>query len=89
MFGELPAYGFFIRHARGVEPTNVSVGFMREDLRPAFHLEDVRTATLLGVSAQKVEGIPTFVLKMVEDFTVRASRPVPDTRVERTELKRF
>jgi polygalacturonase len=89
MFGELPAYGLFIRHARGVELTNVSVGFMREDLRPAFHLEDVRGATLLGVSAQKVEGVPTFVLKNVEDFTVRASRPVPDTRVERTESKRF
>jgi polygalacturonase len=89
MFGELPAYGFFIRHARGVEMTNVSVGFMLADLRPAFHLEDVRGASFLGVSAQKVEGVPTFHLKNVEDFTVRASRPVPDTSVERTMLKRF
>lgn len=89
MFGELPAYGFFIRHARGVELTNVEVGFMTEDLRPAFHLEDVRTATFLGVAAQKAADVPTFVLKNVEDFSVRSSRPVPDTRVERTEMKRF
>ena len=89
MFGELPAYGFFIRHARGVELSNVEVGFMTEDLRPAFHLEDVRGATFLGVAAQKAADVPTFVLKMVEDFSVRDSRPVPDTRVERTELKRF
>jgi polygalacturonase len=89
MFGELPAYGFFIRHARGVELSNVEVGFMSEDLRPAFHLEDVRGATFTGVAAQKVEGVPTFVLKNVEDFSVRLSRPVPDTRVERTESKRF
>jgi polygalacturonase len=89
MFGELPAYGFFIRHARGVELSNVEVGFMTEDLRPAFHLEDVRNATFLGVAAQKAADVPTFVLKNVEDFSVRNSRPVPDTRVERTELKRF
>ncbi|HEV2860841.1 MAG TPA: glycoside hydrolase family 28 protein [Pyrinomonadaceae bacterium] len=89
MFGDLPAYGFFIRHARGVELSNVTVGFMREDLRPAFHLEDVRGAVFHAVTAQKIEGVPTFVLKNVEDFTVRQSRPVSDTRVERTELKRF
>ncbi|HEX8070257.1 MAG TPA: glycoside hydrolase family 28 protein [Pyrinomonadaceae bacterium] len=89
MFGELPAYGFFIRHARGVELSNVEVGFMAEDLRPAFHLEDVRGANFLGVAAQKAGDAPTFVLKNVEDFTVRQSRPVPDTRVERTDSKRF
>jgi hypothetical protein len=89
MFGVLPAYGLFIRHARGVELSNVEVGFMTDDLRPAFHLEDVRGATFLGVAAQKVEGVPTFVLKNVEDFTVRQSRPVSDTRVERAESKKF
>ncbi len=89
MFGELPAYGFFIRHARGVELSNVEVGFMTEDLRPAFHLEDVRGATFRGVAAQKAADVPTFVLKNVEDFNVRDSRPVADTRVERAESKKF
>lgn len=89
MFGEIPAYGFFIRHARGVELSNVEVGFMMEDLRPAFHLEDVRNATFLGVAAQKAADVPTFVLKNVEDFNVRNSRPVLDTRIERTESKKF
>ncbi|HWS89654.1 MAG TPA: glycoside hydrolase family 28 protein [Pyrinomonadaceae bacterium] len=89
MFGDLPAYGFFIRHARNVELSNVEVRFMTEDLRPAFHLEDVRGASFHGVSAQKAADVPTFVLKNVEDFTVRNSRPVPDTRVERAESKRF
>jgi hypothetical protein len=49
----------------------------------------VRGATFLGVAAQKAADVPTFVLKNVEDFSVRNSRPVPDTRVERTESKRF
>lgn len=89
MFGELPAYGFFIRHARGVELSNVEVGFMSEDLRPAFHLEDVRGANFRGVAAQKAADVPMFVLKNVEDFNLRDSRPAPDTRVERAESKRF
>ena len=89
MVGENPAYGFFKRHARGGELSNVEGGFMTEDLRPAFHLEDVKGANFLGVAAQKADDVPTFVLKMVEDFTVRNSRPVPDTRVERTESKKF
>jgi polygalacturonase len=89
MFGELPAYGFFIRHARGVELSNVEVGFMAEELRPAFHLEDVRGAIFTGVAAQKAADVPTFVLKNVEDFSVRNSRTVADTHVERTEMKRF
>ena len=89
MFGELPAYGFFIRHARGIELSNVEVGFMKEDLRPAFYLDDVRGANFVSVVAQKVEGVPTFILKNVEDFSIRQSRPVPDTRIERTEQKRF
>ena len=89
MFGEMPAYGLFIRHARGVELDNVAVGFLRDDLRPAFLLEDVAGADFFHVAAQKVQGAPTFALKNVEDFTVRQSRPVLDTRVERAEQKKF
>ena len=54
MFGVLPAYGFFIRHAKGVELTNVDVGFMQEDRRPAFVLEHVAGAGFQHVKAQKV-----------------------------------
>jgi hypothetical protein len=53
MFGMLPAYGFFIRHARGIELNNVEVGFMKEDRRPAFVLESVKSADFQHVKAQK------------------------------------
>jgi polygalacturonase len=89
MFGVLPAYGFFIRHARGIELDNVSVSFLNDDARPAFQLEDVTGADFFHVAAQKSGDAPTFVLKNVADFEVRQSRPVADTRVERAEKKRF
>jgi len=89
MFGEMPAYGFFVRHVRGLEMSDVQVSFMAEDLRPAFVLSDVRDAEFRNVRAQLTQGVPTFILKNVEDFGVRQSRPVPDTQLERVTLKKF
>ena len=89
MFGEMPAYGFFVRHVRGLEMSDVQVSFLSEDLRPAFVLEDVRGADFRHVRAQLAPGVPAFSLKNVEDFSVRQSRPVPDTVLGRVTLKRF
>ena len=87
MFGMLPAYGFFIRHARGIELNNVEVGFMKEDRRPAFVLESVKSADFQHVKTQKAEGVPSFVLVKVENFTVHASPITPDARLEKVERK--
>src|SRR5207249_4429435 len=39
MFGDTPAYGFFIRHATGIQMHNVAVTYMNEDARPPFVLD--------------------------------------------------
>jgi len=36
MFGELPAWGFYVRHAKGIEFKNVKVTIESDDYRPAF-----------------------------------------------------
>ena len=89
MFGVLPAYGFYVRHAAGITFDGVHVGFMRDDARPAFVLDDVRGAELHGVAAQKVAGVPTFVLRDVEEIRVTRSRPVADTYVAKAERRSF
>ncbi|HEX8774112.1 MAG TPA: glycoside hydrolase family 28 protein [Pyrinomonadaceae bacterium] len=89
MFGVLPAYGFYIRHAKGVEISNVEVSYLKEEERPAFVLEDVKGVDFFRVKAQKTEGVPTFSLKNVSDFSVQQSVPVADTRLERVEQKKF
>lgn len=83
MFGEIPAYGFFIRHVKGIEMNNVEVSFMKEDLRPAFMLNDVKGADFQHVKAQGVSAVPIFALKNVENFSTHECRPVADTRLER------
>ncbi|MFJ7214859.1 glycoside hydrolase family 28 protein [Amycolatopsis sp. NPDC098790] len=81
MFGTLPAYGFFIRHARGIGLDNVDVRFGAPDTRPAFVARDVADLDVHHCRADKVAGTPTFVLDDVDDFRVSDGRPVPEAKV--------
>ncbi len=79
MFGPMPAYGFFIRHARDVQLSNIEIRVEKKDFRPAFVLDDVKGADFIHVKAQPAAGVRTFALANVSDFSVNLSRPVPDT----------
>lgn len=87
MFGVLPAYGFFIRHAEGIEMDNVEVHVLKEDRRPAFVLQDVTDADFFHVEADRADGIPMFVLQEVTGFRVGQSDAVPDTTLEQAKQK--
>jgi len=79
MFGLLPAYGLFVRHARNVTVDNVEVSFAQADERPAVVLVDVTGAEFARVKAQRAGGAPLFVLRGVRDFAAHDCRDVPDT----------
>jgi polygalacturonase len=89
MFGELPAYGFFIRHVKGLQMRDVEVSYLSPDLRPAFWLNDVAGAEFIHVKAQRETDLPVFVLKNVTDFSLQQSWPLPDQRLERVDTKKF
>ncbi|MDF0486747.1 glycoside hydrolase family 28 protein [Sphingomonas sp. H39-1-10] len=75
MFGDLPASGFFVRHARGLRMSNVEVETTAPDPRAAFRLEDVDGASFLAVRAPRGR---VFALDHVTDFTTAATRGVRD-----------
>jgi len=83
MFGEIPAYGFFIRHVNGLRMDNVEVSYLNDDLRSAFWLHDVKGAEFFRVRAQRRSDVPTFLLKDIEDFSVVQSHPIADTRLDK------
>ena len=85
MFGELPSYGFFIRHVKGLQVRDVEVSYLSPDLRPAFWLNDVKGAEFIHVKAQREGDVPAFVLKDVSDFSLQQSWPLQDQRIERVE----
>jgi polygalacturonase len=82
MFGEIPAYGFFIRHVKGIEMNDVQVSYMNEDLRPAILVESVQGMEIGNLKAQHAAGVPALVLNNVEDFTIRQSPSIADASLK-------
>ena len=89
MFGEMPAYGFFIRHVRGLDMNDVEVSYLKDDWRPPFVLNDVAGAGFYRVRTQRAPGVPTFALRSVENFSTHQCWPVPDVRLARVTRKKL
>ena len=62
MFGDLPSYGFFIRHVKGLQMRDVEVSYLSPDFRPAFWLNDVKVSEFIHVKAKETDCV--FVLRM-------------------------
>lgn len=54
MFGTLPAYGFFVRHAKNISFRHVDLSFQHDDVRPAMICDDVADLEITGFDAQSV-----------------------------------
>jgi len=55
MFGELPAWGLYVRHVSGLQLRRVSLLHVQEGFRPAMVFDDVK-----GVAVDRVrEGVET------------------------------
>ena len=46
MFGPLPAYGFYLRHANGIRMDGISLTTKADDARPSIVQEDVEDLTI-------------------------------------------
>ena len=88
-FGSIPAYGFYIRHAKNIEMSNVELKLENEDFRPPFILEDVKGATFINAKAAHAEGVPSFILKNVTDFKMVQCGSLPDKKIDKTESAKF
>jgi polygalacturonase len=87
MFGEIPCYGFFIRHVSGIEMNNVEVSYMKDDVRSAFWMNDVKGADFTNLKAQHAAGTPIFVLKDVTDFTTFRCKDLKDVEISKLTTK--
>jgi polygalacturonase len=85
MFGPLPATGFFVRHVRNLEMSNIEVATAKRDLRPAFALIEVDGADLFRVRVPRPSAAPAFSLKKVTDFRVFGSQFIRDQIVSKTD----
>ena len=60
MFGVLPAYGFYIRHAKDVKMTNIRVAIRQKDARSAFVLDDVHDSVFHDICTENVSATSPF-----------------------------
>jgi polygalacturonase len=87
MFGGTPAYGFFVRHVRGIDMNDVKIICQKEDARPAFVLHDVEKAAFFHIDTVRNGDRPIFVLKDVKGFSASKSGSVPDTTLRQVTQK--
>ena len=76
----IPAYGLFVRHARGIELHDVKFTFGAADQRPAVIARDVDGLLLDGFGAQKAGGAE-LELDTIKNLTIQGSAPLPDTKL--------
>ena len=89
MFGEMPAYGFFIRHVRGLQMSDISLKLLKEDARAPYMISDAKSIDLNHLQMDRAPNVPNFVLHEVEDFSLRQSYPLQDVRLEKVTARKF
>ncbi len=84
MFGELPSWGFYVRHTNGIQFKNVIVGFDDSDFRPAFVFDDVTGLKLNNIEVKSATEVPVMVFKNVNKPVIEGLKlPLQDKKAIR------
>ena len=88
MFGDIPATGFFLRHIRNLEMSNVEIATEKPDPRPAFWLKDIEGADFFRIRVPRSKSEQpalAFHLEQISDFRHFGSQFVQDLRSDHIE----
>ncbi|MFP5042902.1 glycoside hydrolase family 28 protein [Parasediminibacterium sp. JCM 36343] len=81
MFGELPAWGFYIRHASGIKMKNVKLSYKEKDTRPAIVCDDVKGLDIDALTVKSMDELPVIYLNNVKkDNLTNIILPVKDKK---------
>jgi hypothetical protein len=70
MFGELPAWGFYMRHAEGIQFKNFKISYKEADFRPAMVFDDVKNVQLNNVQIPTYQELPMLYFNNTKDITI-------------------
>lgn len=87
--GIMPAYGFFVRHAKNIEMHNINIYHLGEESRPALIFDDVEGVELNNVDAQKADNAPVLRLKESGDIEIEGCKYLEDRRVQGLETQDY
>jgi polygalacturonase len=81
MFRDLPAYGLYCRHVKGLKADQLDLKVDRPDARPAVVLDNVREADLRAIEATPpADDGPVFWFRSVRDGKLHGLRPHAGTK---------
>jgi len=89
MFGEMPSYGFFIRHVKGLTMSDVEVSYLTDEVRAPFMLIDVAGADLHRIKAQHAPTAKILILKDVSDLNTSQVASLPDMRIDHVQSREY
>jgi len=71
MFGELPAWGLYVRHAEGITIKNIRLGYQKEDFRTACIFNDVTGLNVNGLTIKTASSSPVILLNHIKDQVIK------------------
>jgi len=74
MFGELPAWGFYVRHVKGISFKNLKLNYKETDFRPALVFDEVTSINLDGLEIEKSENPHSIVLKKTSQVGIKNTK---------------
>jgi polygalacturonase len=63
MFGEMPCWGLYVRHATGLQLKNIKLQYKKADFRPAMVFDDVQKLSLQNIDIPSGQNPPAIVFK--------------------------
>lgn len=80
-WGNLPAYGLYVRHARGIAVTDWTLDYRNRDIRPAVSLVDVEEGLIDGFRAA-VDSLSRAFITLDDSRAVTVQHSAPASRTE-------
>jgi hypothetical protein len=71
MWGELPSWGFYMRHASGIQVKNMTLSYIQDDFRPAIVMDDVQTSIISDLIIPTAKEMPMFQLNNTKDIVLK------------------
>lgn len=68
MFGELPAWGLYVRHVKGLTMKNIRFTSVKPDFRVACIFDDVNKLKLDGITVLSNKNKPAIILNNVKEY---------------------
>jgi polygalacturonase len=81
MFGKLPSYAFFIRHAKNVSLNNIHLSYEEKEMRPALECDNVEQLSISGLKAEADQDAESLIVfNDVKEASIYSSKSLNKTK---------